>query len=83
MTQTCDCGAATEGFWGGVHEKGCASLSIENAAKSLERAAERLRRIAEMDGPPSLIKGEADLITKRVEQIRAALLSEQQESASK
>lgn len=75
----CDCGAATEGKWANIHAEGCASSADPVAAtlNSLARIADRLTQAAEIDGPPSLIKAEADLIRRRVGEIRSLLSKEQ------
>jgi hypothetical protein len=50
------------------------AAAIGIAADSLERVVARLMEIAKIDGgPSSLIKCEAEIIRKRIEQIRAAL----------
>jgi hypothetical protein len=51
------------------------AAAIGIAVDSLEQVARRLVEIAEIDGPPSLVRGEAAIITKRIEQIRVALVS--------
>lgn len=46
---------------------------IAVCANLIERSTRRLHSIANLDGPPSLVRGEAEFILRRLTELRANL----------
>ncbi len=70
MTNECDCGAATEGKWAGIHHHGCASVSAvdvttEDQQIIADLLAENVRLKAEVEKLTRCLHSRDDFLVSR------------------